>query len=247
MSSAAEIQWSLLPPLAMSVPQVAVAGILEPAYNVAGDSSDYALNEHILHVATIDAMGHRPGCRHHGDRRHRRLPARQTTPQSACPRSTSSWTGPSPSNRARRLRHRADDAPQHRNGPPESGRGIALTDRLPLCHGAEHTTCGKCVWAEVPSQQSGLIECRLARHCPEDHSKGNRCDDRLLEARPIRPLCGGGARLRHGARNSPPPVRPSCGDLRCHAVTPRLHPGSEPALGPRDAFFVACTPHACRL
>lgn len=42
----------------MSVPQVAVAGILEPAYNVAGDSSDYALNEDILHVATIDAMGH---------------------------------------------------------------------------------------------------------------------------------------------------------------------------------------------
>ncbi|GAU66466.1 putative serine/threonine-protein phosphatase [Streptomyces sp. NBRC 110611] len=60
MSLAAEIQWSLLPPLAMSVPQVAVAGILEPAYNVAGDSFDYALNEDILHVAMIDAMGHGP-------------------------------------------------------------------------------------------------------------------------------------------------------------------------------------------
>ncbi|MER6307791.1 serine/threonine-protein phosphatase [Streptomyces sp. BHT-5-2] len=58
MSVAAEIQWSLLPPLAMSVPQVAVAGILEPAYNVAGDSFDYALNDDILHVAMIDAMGH---------------------------------------------------------------------------------------------------------------------------------------------------------------------------------------------
>ncbi|KMS70318.1 phosphatase [Streptomyces viridochromogenes] len=58
MSVAAEIQWSLLPPLAMSVPQVAVAGILEPAYNVAGDSFDYALNEDILHVAMVDAMGH---------------------------------------------------------------------------------------------------------------------------------------------------------------------------------------------
>jgi serine phosphatase RsbU (regulator of sigma subunit) len=55
---AAEIQWSLLPPLAMSVPQVAVAGILEPAYDVAGDSFDYALNEDILHVAMVDAMGH---------------------------------------------------------------------------------------------------------------------------------------------------------------------------------------------
>lgn len=58
MSVAAEIQWSLLPPLAMSIPQVAVAGILEPAYNVAGDSFDYALNEDILHVAMVDAMGH---------------------------------------------------------------------------------------------------------------------------------------------------------------------------------------------
>jgi serine phosphatase RsbU (regulator of sigma subunit) len=58
MSVAAEIQWSLLPPLAMSVPQAAVAGILEPAYDVAGDSFDYALNEDILHVAMVDAMGH---------------------------------------------------------------------------------------------------------------------------------------------------------------------------------------------
>lgn len=58
MSIAAEIQWSLLPPLSMSVPRVAVAGILEPAYAVAGDSFDYALNDDLLHVATIDAMGH---------------------------------------------------------------------------------------------------------------------------------------------------------------------------------------------
>lgn len=58
MSVSAEIQWSLLPPLSMSVPQVEVAGILEPAYRVAGDSFDYALNDNILHVAVIDAMGH---------------------------------------------------------------------------------------------------------------------------------------------------------------------------------------------
>ncbi|POX54170.1 PP2C family protein-serine/threonine phosphatase [Streptomyces sp. Ru72] len=58
MSVAAEIQWSLLPPLAMIMPKVAVAGILEPAYDVAGDSFDYALNGDILHVVMIDAMGH---------------------------------------------------------------------------------------------------------------------------------------------------------------------------------------------
>ncbi|MGG2461551.1 PP2C family protein-serine/threonine phosphatase [Streptomyces sp. RGM 3693] len=58
MSVSAEIQWGLLPPLTMSVPQVEVAGILEPAYRVAGDSFDYALNDNILHTAVIDAMGH---------------------------------------------------------------------------------------------------------------------------------------------------------------------------------------------
>lgn len=58
MSLSAEMQWALLPPLIMTNPQVAVAGILEPAYEVAGDSFDYALNDNILHLAIIDAMGH---------------------------------------------------------------------------------------------------------------------------------------------------------------------------------------------
>jgi serine phosphatase RsbU (regulator of sigma subunit) len=58
MSVSAEIQWSLLPPLTMSLPQVKVVGNLEPAYRVAGDSFDYALNDNVLHMAVIDAMGH---------------------------------------------------------------------------------------------------------------------------------------------------------------------------------------------
>lgn len=58
MSVAAEIQWSLLPPLSMCVPQVEVAGVLEPVYGIAGDSFDYALNGETLHVAMLDAMGH---------------------------------------------------------------------------------------------------------------------------------------------------------------------------------------------
>lgn len=58
MSMAAEIQYELLPPLSMTTPQVAVAGALEPTYGVAGDSLDYVLNDDILHVAVIDAMGH---------------------------------------------------------------------------------------------------------------------------------------------------------------------------------------------
>ncbi|MFE2491168.1 PP2C family protein-serine/threonine phosphatase [Streptomyces mirabilis] len=58
MSVSAEIQWNLLPPLTMTLTQVTVAGVLEPAYRVAGDSFDYALNGNILHMAVIDAMGH---------------------------------------------------------------------------------------------------------------------------------------------------------------------------------------------
>ncbi|MGW1637774.1 PP2C family protein-serine/threonine phosphatase [Streptomyces lavendulae] len=58
MSVSAEIQWSLLPPLSMVMPRVAVAGVLEPAYAVAGDSFDYALNGDVLHLAMVDAMGH---------------------------------------------------------------------------------------------------------------------------------------------------------------------------------------------
>lgn len=58
MKVAAEIQWSLMPPLSMTVPQVELAGILEPAYEVSGDSFDYALNDETLHVGVIDAMGH---------------------------------------------------------------------------------------------------------------------------------------------------------------------------------------------
>ncbi|MCH6161658.1 PP2C family protein-serine/threonine phosphatase [Streptomyces marispadix] len=58
MSLSAEVQWALLPPLSMETPQVALAGILEPAYDVAGDSLDYALNDDILNMAVIDAMGH---------------------------------------------------------------------------------------------------------------------------------------------------------------------------------------------
>jgi len=58
MSLAAEMQYSLLPPLMMTTSQIAIAGILEPAYAVAGDSFDYALNDDVLQLAIIDAMGH---------------------------------------------------------------------------------------------------------------------------------------------------------------------------------------------
>jgi hypothetical protein len=59
MNLAAEMQWDMLmPPLAFSSPELAIAGILEPAYFVAGDAFDYSLNGDIFGFAILDAMGH---------------------------------------------------------------------------------------------------------------------------------------------------------------------------------------------
>ena len=58
MSPAAEAQWSLLPPLSCTTASVSVSGILEPAYEIGGDSFDYALNDHRLDFAIVDAVGH---------------------------------------------------------------------------------------------------------------------------------------------------------------------------------------------
>lgn len=55
---AAEMRWSMLPPLTFTNDRVALAGMLEPAYEIAGDAFDYAVNGDVAHVAIIDAMGH---------------------------------------------------------------------------------------------------------------------------------------------------------------------------------------------
>ena len=58
MDLAAEMQWSLLPPLSFAVGGTTIAGLLEPAYEVGGDCFDYALNFGYLDVAIFDAVGH---------------------------------------------------------------------------------------------------------------------------------------------------------------------------------------------
>jgi serine phosphatase RsbU (regulator of sigma subunit) len=58
LSLPAEIQWQLLPRLALAAPEYAVAGTLEPAYEVGGDSFDYAAQPQALTVSVTDAMGH---------------------------------------------------------------------------------------------------------------------------------------------------------------------------------------------
>jgi serine phosphatase RsbU (regulator of sigma subunit) len=58
MTLGAEFRWALLPPISFSCEAVSVAAALEPAYEVAGDAFDYALNGDELHVAVFDGMGH---------------------------------------------------------------------------------------------------------------------------------------------------------------------------------------------
>jgi serine phosphatase RsbU (regulator of sigma subunit) len=58
MGLAAEMQWQLLPPLTFVTSRVVIAGLLEPAYEVAGDAFDYALNGDTAHLAVIDPVGH---------------------------------------------------------------------------------------------------------------------------------------------------------------------------------------------
>lgn len=58
MQLQAEMQWGLLPPLAFACEGASVAGLLEPAYHIGGDSFDYALNDEVLHFGIFDSMGH---------------------------------------------------------------------------------------------------------------------------------------------------------------------------------------------
>ncbi len=57
LTLAAEVQWDLLPPLSCSTDQIAVSGILEPAYDVGGDSFDYAFDRSRIDFAVVDAIG----------------------------------------------------------------------------------------------------------------------------------------------------------------------------------------------
>lgn len=58
MDLAAEMQWSLLPPLSFAAAGVTIAGLLEPAYQVGGDCFDYAFNAGRLEFAVLDIVGH---------------------------------------------------------------------------------------------------------------------------------------------------------------------------------------------
>jgi serine phosphatase RsbU (regulator of sigma subunit) len=58
LTTAAEMQWDLLPPLACRASGASLAGIVEPAYSTGGDSFDFAVNGDLLEFIVIDAVGH---------------------------------------------------------------------------------------------------------------------------------------------------------------------------------------------
>lgn len=58
MSVAAEMQWAMLPARATSSVVCRLAGLLEPAYEIAGDAFDHAVADTGADVAVLDAMGH---------------------------------------------------------------------------------------------------------------------------------------------------------------------------------------------
>ncbi len=58
MTLAAEMRWTMLPPLTFTGRNLTISGIVEPAYEIAGDTFDYAVNGDIAHLVIIDAVGH---------------------------------------------------------------------------------------------------------------------------------------------------------------------------------------------
>ncbi len=58
LSLAAEMQWELLPPLTFGTKRVIITGGLEPAYDIGGDSFDYAVNGSTADLLVIDSVGH---------------------------------------------------------------------------------------------------------------------------------------------------------------------------------------------
>jgi serine phosphatase RsbU (regulator of sigma subunit) len=58
MTLGASMQWDMLPPLLIDSPRGMACGALEPAYEIAGDVFDYAINGNELHAVLFDGMGH---------------------------------------------------------------------------------------------------------------------------------------------------------------------------------------------
>jgi serine phosphatase RsbU (regulator of sigma subunit) len=59
MTMASELLWDLVPPQVLATDRFVLAALLEPCYDIGGDTYDYAINaDGVLHFAVFDAMGH---------------------------------------------------------------------------------------------------------------------------------------------------------------------------------------------
>jgi serine phosphatase RsbU (regulator of sigma subunit) len=58
LTLAAEMQWQLLPPMSFGTHRVVITAGLAPAYDIGGDSFDYAVNGNMADLLVIDAVGH---------------------------------------------------------------------------------------------------------------------------------------------------------------------------------------------
>ncbi|MFK3733754.1 PP2C family protein-serine/threonine phosphatase [Streptomyces sp. NPDC088090] len=58
MSLQAELLWGFLPPRTIGTAAVTSSALLEPAYEVGGDTYDHCLAGDLLHLTLLDAMGH---------------------------------------------------------------------------------------------------------------------------------------------------------------------------------------------
>jgi phosphoserine phosphatase RsbU/P len=58
MSVAGELLWRLLPPLTVGTESLAIAALLEPAYDVGGDAFDYAVGTRQAQFTIFDSSGH---------------------------------------------------------------------------------------------------------------------------------------------------------------------------------------------
>ncbi|MEU4272886.1 PP2C family protein-serine/threonine phosphatase [Streptomyces sp. NPDC026092] len=58
MTVQAELLWAFLPPRTIGTAEVTSSAVLEPAYDIGGDTFDHTLDERGLHLAVIDSMGH---------------------------------------------------------------------------------------------------------------------------------------------------------------------------------------------
>ncbi|MFD0141619.1 MULTISPECIES: PP2C family protein-serine/threonine phosphatase [unclassified Streptomyces] len=58
MTVQAELLWAFLPPRTIGTAEVTSSAVLEPAYDIGGDTFDHSLDERGLHLTVMDSMGH---------------------------------------------------------------------------------------------------------------------------------------------------------------------------------------------